>query len=89
MQQHLDEVRGSQQQHIQVSLCLQRLSAGRRISHDALLLCCQGKKLHLDGLLVGLRQGSSEDALKTSLDQTVCYLQDVKDRCDFILGGET
>ncbi|XP_073322889.1 coiled-coil domain-containing protein 180 [Pagrus major] len=57
LQQHLDELRGSQQQHI------------------------QRKKVHLDDLLAGLRQESSEDALKTSLDKTVNYLQDIKRSC--------
>ncbi|XP_070690406.1 coiled-coil domain-containing protein 180 [Pempheris klunzingeri] len=41
----------------------------------------QRKKVHLDDLLVGLRQGSSEAALKTSLDKTVRYQQDVKHSC--------
>ncbi|XP_023254664.1 coiled-coil domain-containing protein 180-like [Seriola lalandi dorsalis] len=36
----------------------------------------QRKKVRLDDLLAGLRQESSEDALKTSLDKTVLYLQD-------------
>lgn len=56
------------------------LTARRTVFHDALLLCCQKKKVHLDYLLGALRQESSEDALKTSLDKTVCYLQDVKHR---------
>ncbi|XP_070819924.1 coiled-coil domain-containing protein 180-like [Chaetodon trifascialis] len=54
LQQHLDNLRDSQQQHI------------------------QRKKVHLDDLLAGLRQQSNEDALKTSLDKTVRYLQDIK-----------
>ncbi|GLD70131.1 coiled-coil domain-containing protein 180 isoform X1, partial [Lates japonicus] len=41
----------------------------------------QRKKVHLDDLLGGLRQESSEDALKTSLDRAVLYLQDVKHSC--------
>ncbi|XP_056231748.1 coiled-coil domain-containing protein 180 isoform X2 [Seriola aureovittata] len=41
----------------------------------------QRKKVRLDDLLAGLRQESSEDALKTSLDKTVLYLQDVKHSC--------
>ncbi|XP_022622288.1 coiled-coil domain-containing protein 180 [Seriola dumerili] len=57
MQQHLDNLRHSQQQHI------------------------QRKKVRLDDLLAGLRQESSEDTLKTSLDKTVLYLQDVKHSC--------
>uniref|UniRef100_A0A8C9Z926 DUF4455 domain-containing protein n=1 Tax=Sander lucioperca TaxID=283035 RepID=A0A8C9Z926_SANLU len=39
------------------------------------------KKMRLDDLLAGLRQESSEDALKTSLDKTVHYLQDVQHSC--------
>ncbi|KAI3373030.1 hypothetical protein L3Q82_023465 [Scortum barcoo] len=54
LQQHVDDLRVSQQQHI------------------------QRKKVHLDDLLGGLRQESSESALKTSLNKTVRYLQDVK-----------
>ncbi|XP_045890722.1 coiled-coil domain-containing protein 180 [Micropterus dolomieu] len=57
LQQHLDELRRSQQQHV------------------------QRKKLRLDDLLGGLRQESGEDALKTALDKTVHYLQDVKHSC--------
>ncbi|XP_071328457.1 coiled-coil domain-containing protein 180 isoform X2 [Trachinotus anak] len=41
----------------------------------------QRKKVRLDDLLGGLRQESSEDALKTSLDKIVLYLQDVKHSC--------
>ncbi|XP_054466409.1 coiled-coil domain-containing protein 180 [Anoplopoma fimbria] len=41
----------------------------------------QKKKVHLDNLLCGLRQESSEEALKTSLDKTLLYLQDVKHSC--------
>ncbi|XP_044051690.1 coiled-coil domain-containing protein 180 isoform X2 [Siniperca chuatsi] len=41
----------------------------------------QRKKVHLDDLLGGLRQASSGDALKTSLDKAVRYLQDVKHSC--------
>ncbi|KAG7218330.1 hypothetical protein INR49_020470 [Caranx melampygus] len=36
----------------------------------------QRKKVRLDDLLAGLRQESSEHALRTSLDRTVLYLQD-------------
>ncbi|XP_068559608.1 coiled-coil domain-containing protein 180 [Cebidichthys violaceus] len=57
LEQHLDDLRQSQQQHT------------------------QSMKLHLDHLLGGLRQESSEEALKTSLDETVHYLQDVKHSC--------
>ncbi|XP_051250618.1 coiled-coil domain-containing protein 180 isoform X2 [Dicentrarchus labrax] len=57
LQQYLDNLRGSQQQHI------------------------QRKKVRLDDLLGGLRQESSEDSLKTSLDKTVRYLQDIKHSC--------
>ncbi|XP_027140165.1 coiled-coil domain-containing protein 180 isoform X4 [Larimichthys crocea] len=57
LQQHLDDLRHSQQQHT------------------------QRKKVRLDDLLAGLRQESSEDALKTSLDKTVCYLQDIQHSC--------
>ncbi|XP_037619112.1 coiled-coil domain-containing protein 180 [Sebastes umbrosus] len=57
LQQHLDDLRRSQQQLI------------------------QRKTERLDELLGGLRQESSEDALKTSLDKTVHYLQDVKHSC--------
>ncbi|XP_036955257.1 coiled-coil domain-containing protein 180 isoform X2 [Acanthopagrus latus] len=57
VQQHLDDLRVSQQQHI------------------------QRRKVHLDDLLAGLRQESSEDALKMSLDKTVLYLQDIKHSC--------
>ncbi|KAK2838233.1 hypothetical protein Q5P01_015445 [Channa striata] len=38
----------------------------------------QRKKVHLNALLAGLRQESSEDALNKSLENTVLYLQDVK-----------
>ncbi|KAK5871781.1 hypothetical protein PBY51_004642 [Eleginops maclovinus] len=41
----------------------------------------QKKKVHLDDLLGALRQGSSEDALKTSLERCVQYLQDVRHSC--------
>ncbi|XP_047448689.1 coiled-coil domain-containing protein 180 [Mugil cephalus] len=41
----------------------------------------QRKKLRVDELLGGLRQESSEDALRTSLDKTTRYLQDIKDSC--------
>ncbi|XP_069581651.1 coiled-coil domain-containing protein 180-like, partial [Brachyistius frenatus] len=41
----------------------------------------QGKQVRLDNLLGRLRQESSEDALKTSLDETVLYLQDVQHSC--------
>ncbi|KAM7415456.1 hypothetical protein PAMA_017796 [Pampus argenteus] len=41
----------------------------------------QRMKVHLDDLLGGLRQEGSEDALRMSLDRTVCYLQDVKHSC--------
>lgn len=34
----------------------------------------------MDDLLGGLRQESSEDALKTSLDKTIGYLQQIKHR---------
>lgn len=54
---------------------------GRTLSHDALLLCCQWRKLRLDNLLAGLRQESSEDTLKTSLDKTASYMEDIKLRC--------
>ncbi|XP_070761112.1 coiled-coil domain-containing protein 180 [Enoplosus armatus] len=57
LQQHLDDLRCSQQHHI------------------------QKKKVRLDDLLAGLRQESSEDALKMSLDKTVHYLQDFKHSC--------
>ncbi|XP_067377136.1 coiled-coil domain-containing protein 180 isoform X1 [Channa argus] len=39
----------------------------------------QRKKVHLNALLGGLRQESSEDTLKKSLENAVLYLQDVKD----------
>ncbi|XP_059193958.1 coiled-coil domain-containing protein 180 isoform X2 [Centropristis striata] len=39
----------------------------------------QRRKLRLDDLLGDLRQQSSEDALKTSLDKSVLYLEDVRD----------
>ncbi|XP_031733214.1 coiled-coil domain-containing protein 180-like [Anarrhichthys ocellatus] len=57
LEQHLDDLRQSQQKHT------------------------QSMKVRLDHLLCGLRQGSSEEALKTSLDETVHYLQDVKHSC--------
>ncbi|XP_029295593.1 coiled-coil domain-containing protein 180-like [Cottoperca gobio] len=57
VQQHLHELRRSQQRHT------------------------QRKKVHLDDLLGRLRQESSEDALKTSLDKSVQYLQDVTHSC--------
>ncbi|XP_050925442.1 coiled-coil domain-containing protein 180 isoform X2 [Lates calcarifer] len=57
VQRHLDDLRHSQQRHL------------------------QRKKVRLDDLLGGLRQESSEDALKTSLDRAVLYLQDVKHSC--------
>ncbi|KAK9523115.1 hypothetical protein VZT92_019535 [Zoarces viviparus] len=57
LEQHLDNLRQSQQKHT------------------------QSMKVRLDHLLCGLRQGSSEEALKTSLDETVHYLQDVKHSC--------
>nr|XP_020450815.1 coiled-coil domain-containing protein 180 isoform X2 [Monopterus albus] len=41
----------------------------------------QKKKKSLDELLGGLRQESSEEALKTSLNKTVCYLQEIKHSC--------
>ncbi|XP_030011329.1 LOW QUALITY PROTEIN: coiled-coil domain-containing protein 180 [Sphaeramia orbicularis] len=49
VQQRLDDLRKSQEQHI------------------------QKKKVHLDNLLSGLRQESSEDALKTTLDKNYPY----------------
>lgn len=36
--------------------------------------------MQMDDLLGGLRQESSEDALKTSLDKTIGYLQQIKHR---------
>ncbi|KAM6943925.1 coiled-coil domain-containing protein 180 [Lycodopsis pacificus] len=57
LEQHLDDLRQSQQKHT------------------------QSMKVRLDHLLCGLRQGSSEEALKTSLDETVSYLQVVKHSC--------
>ncbi|XP_008301354.1 uncharacterized protein ccdc180 [Stegastes partitus] len=57
LQRHLDELRHSQQQHI------------------------QEQKVLVDEMLGCLRQESSEDALKTSLDQTVLHLQVVTDSC--------
>ncbi|XP_030579650.1 coiled-coil domain-containing protein 180 isoform X2 [Archocentrus centrarchus] len=39
-------------------------------------------KVQVDGLLGELRQGGSEDALKTSLDKTVNYLQQIKHSCN-------
>ncbi|KAL6115039.1 ccdc180 [Pungitius sinensis] len=38
----------------------------------------QGEKVHLDSLLCALRQVSSDEALKESLDETISYLEDVK-----------
>ncbi|KAK1892607.1 Transmembrane protease serine 13 [Dissostichus eleginoides] len=40
----------------------------------------QRRKVHLDDLLGALRQGSSEDNLRTNLERCVLYLQDVKHR---------
>ncbi|XP_044191035.1 coiled-coil domain-containing protein 180 isoform X1 [Thunnus albacares] len=57
VQRRLDELRRSQEQHV------------------------QRKKVRLDDLLGGLRQESSEDALRTTLDTTVRYLQDIKHSC--------
>ncbi|XP_034396563.1 uncharacterized protein ccdc180 [Cyclopterus lumpus] len=57
VQQLLDDLTHSQQQHT------------------------QSKKVLLDNLLCALRQESSEEALKTSLDRTVSYLQEVKHSC--------
>ena len=36
--------------------------------------------MHLDDLLGALRQGSSEDNLRTNLERCVLYLQDIKHR---------
>ena len=49
------------------------------MSNDA---CCvfQRKKVRVDNLLGGLRQESSEDALKRCLDKTVVCLQDMEHR---------
>lgn len=41
----------------------------------------QRKKVRLDDLLAGLRQESSEEALRTSLDKTVCYVKDIQHSC--------
>ncbi|XP_040897839.1 coiled-coil domain-containing protein 180 [Toxotes jaculatrix] len=41
----------------------------------------QRRKVWLDNLLGRLRQESSEDTLKTTLDKTVLYLQDIKQSC--------
>ncbi|XP_061527216.1 LOW QUALITY PROTEIN: coiled-coil domain-containing protein 180 [Phycodurus eques] len=41
----------------------------------------QRKKVFLDELLAALRQESSEAALKSSLEQTVVYLHDVRNSC--------
>ncbi|XP_039979107.1 coiled-coil domain-containing protein 180 [Xiphias gladius] len=57
VQHHLDDLRRSQQRHI------------------------QRKKVQLDDLLAGLRQEGTEDALETSLEKTVLYLQEVKHSC--------
>ncbi|CAI5651312.1 unnamed protein product [Oreochromis niloticus] len=58
LQQDLDDLRCSQQQHL------------------------QKQKIQMDDLLGGLRQASSEDALKTSLDKTIGYLQEIKHSCN-------
>ncbi|TMS01612.1 Coiled-coil domain-containing protein 180, partial [Larimichthys crocea] len=61
---------------------------GRSQSQDEeRLTVLDRKKVRLDDLLAGLRQESSEDALKTSLDKTVCYLQDIQHRL-FSEGGD-
>ncbi|XP_056273872.1 coiled-coil domain-containing protein 180-like [Pseudoliparis swirei] len=57
VQQHLDQLTHSQQQHT------------------------QSQKVHLDNLLCALRQESSEEALKTTLDTTESYLQELKHSC--------
>ncbi|XP_030274074.1 coiled-coil domain-containing protein 180 isoform X2 [Sparus aurata] len=57
---------------------LQRHLDKLRVSHQQHR---QRKKVHLDDLLAGLRQESSEDALKTSLDKTVLYLHDIRHSC--------
>ncbi|XP_033969387.1 coiled-coil domain-containing protein 180 isoform X2 [Trematomus bernacchii] len=41
----------------------------------------QRRKVHLDDLLGALRQGSSEDNLRTNLERCVLYLQDIKHSC--------
>ncbi|XP_005940157.2 coiled-coil domain-containing protein 180 [Haplochromis burtoni] len=58
LQQDLNDLRCSQQQHL------------------------QKWKMQMDDLLGGLRQESSEDALKTSLDKTIGYLQQIKHSCN-------
>ncbi|XP_063346409.1 coiled-coil domain-containing protein 180 [Pelmatolapia mariae] len=58
LQQDLNDLRCSQQQHL------------------------QKQKMQMDDLLGGLRQESSEDALKTSLDKTIGYLQQIKHSCN-------
>ncbi|XP_035766518.1 coiled-coil domain-containing protein 180 [Neolamprologus brichardi] len=58
LQQDLNDLRCSQQQHL------------------------QKRKMQMDDLLGGLRQESSEDALKTSLDKTIGYLQQIKHSCN-------
>ena len=42
--------------------------------------CRQSKMVRLDNLLAGLRQGSNEDSLKTSLGKVVRYLREIKQR---------
>ncbi|XP_013885995.1 uncharacterized protein ccdc180, partial [Austrofundulus limnaeus] len=64
LQQHLDDIRQTQQQHI------------------------QRKTVRVDALLEGLRQESSEDALKTSLDRTVLSLKDIEDSCRQCVSGQ-
>ncbi|XP_037101550.1 coiled-coil domain-containing protein 180-like [Syngnathus acus] len=41
----------------------------------------QRKKVFLDELLAALRQESSEVALKSSLEQTIIYLRDIRNSC--------
>ncbi|XP_029016754.1 coiled-coil domain-containing protein 180 isoform X2 [Betta splendens] len=49
--------------------------------HQAQQQGLQRKKVHLEKLLVGLRQESSEEALKASLEKTSLYMQDVQHSC--------
>ncbi|XP_049618620.1 coiled-coil domain-containing protein 180 [Syngnathus scovelli] len=49
-----------------------------RLTHERHV---QRKKVFLDELLAALRQESSEVALKSSLEQTIIYLRDIRNSC--------
>ncbi|KAJ4921424.1 hypothetical protein JOQ06_017723, partial [Pogonophryne albipinna] len=82
IKQHLEDLRRSQQRNTQVSPSQVSPSqvSPSQVSLSQMSLS-QRRKVHLDDLLGALRQGSSEDNLRTNLERCVLYLQDVKHSC--------